>query len=209
MESFSHQSISCDGCGRPASPGHIAERVARLELATRFRPVHIQVLFVALAPATRLEDDFSESPQSRGFLDSLLDAVGIAVPVLEASTRAGQSNSEAARLAEFQRKGYYLSYLSECPIPENSANLDAEIAAFGPTFLRRVRFNYKPKRIALLGSNLAPMIEILETAGLGPLLLLDRGQPMTLPKPNDLTARAGFQNALSSGATADNPISEL
>lgn len=209
MESLSHQSISCDGCGRPASPDHIAERVARLEVATRFRPVHIQVLFVALAPAARLEDDFCGPPQSRGFFDSLLDAVGISAPVQEVSAGAGRSKSGAARLAEFQRKGYYLSYLSECPIPENSANLAAEIAALGPTFLRRVRLNYKPKYIALLGGNLAPLIEILEKAGLGPLLLLDRGQSLTVPKMDDLPARAGFQKALSRGATADNPISEL
>jgi hypothetical protein len=40
--------ILCDGCGQPATPEHIAERIHRLELATRYRPIHIQVLWLIL-----------------------------------------------------------------------------------------------------------------------------------------------------------------
>jgi hypothetical protein len=202
-------SITCDGCGRPASPDHIAQRIARLELATRFRPIHIQMLFVAMAPMARPEDDFYGPPLSTDYFDSLMDAVGIPSPAGDASARTGHPEGDAARLAEFQRKGYYLSYLSECPIPEGSSSPNAEISTLGPAFIRRVRFNYKPKHIALLGSNLALMIEILEKSGLGALLLLHRGQLLTVPKAGDLSARAGFRIAISSGATADNPVSEL
>jgi hypothetical protein len=208
MGSPSNYSIACDGCGHPASPEHIAERLARLELATRFRPVHIQVLFVALAPLARPEDDFYRHSLSRDHFGSLLDAVGIPTPAGEASAGPGQAKGDAARLAEFQRKGYFLSYVSECPLPEDSGNPNTAISALGPTFVRRVRFNYKPKHIALLGSSVVPMIRILEQAGLGPLLLLQHGLPLTVPTTGDLPARARFRLALSSGATSETPISE-
>jgi hypothetical protein len=200
-------SIICDGCGRPASPGHIAERVARLELATRFRPVHINVLLVALAPLPRPEDDFYGTPQSREYFESLMEALEISPPTREAAGEWNQGGEDAARLTEFQRRGYYLSYLSECPVPEQIAGGDAAIfTALGPEFVRRVRFNYKPKHVALVGNSLGPMIEILEKSGLGALLLLDRGQPFAVPKTSDLPARSGFltglRTAVSTGATS-------
>src|ERR1700719_4321526 len=34
----------CDGCGAPADEAHVRQRIERLEMATRFRPIHIQGL---------------------------------------------------------------------------------------------------------------------------------------------------------------------
>src|ERR1700721_1380963 len=48
----------CDGCGAPADEAHIRQRIERLEMATRFRPIHIQVLLLGDAPPTRIEDYF-------------------------------------------------------------------------------------------------------------------------------------------------------
>lgn len=48
----------CDGCGVQADGDHIRRRIERLELATRFRPIHIHVLLVDAAPPSRLEDYF-------------------------------------------------------------------------------------------------------------------------------------------------------
>jgi hypothetical protein len=184
--------ILCDGCARPASPDHIAERLARLERATRFRPVHITVLFVALAPTVRPEDDFYGPPQSNNFYDALMDALDIAPP----------SGDNPANLGEFQRRGYYLSYLSECPIPDEPGSDAAAISTLSPALFRRIRFNYKPKRLALLGTGLVPLIEILEKSGLGPLLLLDEGKPLSLPVTSDLSARAGLRTALRTALSA-------
>jgi len=97
-------SILCDGCGLTASSEHTAARMERLELATRFRPIHINVLFVALEPMQRPEDDFYRPPESRDFFDSFLSALDI-------TPETGNAN-----LLEFQRRGYYLTYLSECPV---------------------------------------------------------------------------------------------
>lgn len=40
----------CDSCGVMADAAHVRRRIARLELTTRYRPVHIQTLIVGDAP---------------------------------------------------------------------------------------------------------------------------------------------------------------
>jgi hypothetical protein len=74
--------------------------------------------------------------------------------------------SDAAKLAEFQHRGYYVSYLSECPIPTTPDAASAAILRLGANLVRRIRFNYRPKQIRLLGNDLTPLIDVLENAGL-------------------------------------------
>jgi hypothetical protein len=184
--------IVCDGCGLPASAEHMAQRLERLELATRFRPIHINVLFVALEPTARPEDDFYRPSESRDFFDSFLTAVDIS------------TEPDTAGLLEFQRRGYYLTYLSECPsAPRPTVNSDADgdvaldcIPRLAPTLVKRIRFNYKPKYVALLGTTLRPLIEILVQSGMGPLLLLDRGGPLALPRTGDAPSLALFRRTV-------------
>jgi hypothetical protein len=193
-------SILCDGCGLPASPEHIAARMERLELVTRFRPIHIQVLFVSLDPMPRPEDEFYRPPESRQFFDSLLSAVDISTPA-----ESNAAESAAANLLEFQRRGYYLTYLSECPLPPaHSASKSAEnsaasecISRLASTLVKRIRFNYRPKHVALLGTNLTPLIEIFESAGIAPLLLLDQGRPLTVPSAGDAPSLFLFQRTVN------------
>jgi hypothetical protein len=193
-------SILCDGCGLPASPDHIAARMERLELITRFRPIHIQMLFVALDPMPRPEDEFYRPPESRQFFDSLLSALDIS-----AHPESNAAEAAAASLLEFQRRGYYLTYLSECPLPlpnSTSDNADGSatrecISRLAPTLVKRIRFNYKPKHVALLGSNLSPVIEIFEQAGIAPLLLLDQGRPLTVPSAGDAPSLFLFQRTVN------------
>jgi len=199
-ESVHH--LPCDGCGIAASPEHIAERVRRLELSTRFRPVHISVLFVASAPSRRLEDDFYGPPESKEFFEPFLGALGIASPTDKPTPGLGTHIAGTARLTEFQRNGYYLAYLSECPLPEYEET--TAIARLGPTLIRRIRFNYRPKHIAPLGEEMSPLVETLKVAGLAPALILNQG--LTLPTPGtgaqDWTGL--FQRAVSSVARSDN-----
>src|ERR1700686_3471677 len=108
--------IACDGCGLQASAAHIAERVERLELATRFRPIHINILFVAASPLVRTGDDFYRPPESREFFDPFMEAVEISAAGNRTHGEMDSPESDAAKLAEFQRRGYYLAYLSECPL---------------------------------------------------------------------------------------------
>jgi hypothetical protein len=175
--------IICDGCGLPASPEHIAARVQRLELATRFRPIHIDVLFIALEPMPRLEDDFYGPPESRDFFDPFLSAQDILPEAGKLSREANGRETDTARLLEFQRKGYYLTYLSECPLPARADSNVAHdcISRLAPTLVKRIRFNYKPKHIALVGTNLQGLIEVVQQAGMGPLLDLNRAGSLTTP----------------------------
>ena len=55
----------CDGCGAVADDKHIRERIERLELATRFRPVHIRALLIDAAPPPRVEDYFYRAAKDR------------------------------------------------------------------------------------------------------------------------------------------------
>jgi len=175
--------IICDGCALPASPEHIAARVERLELATRFRPIHVNRLFVALEPMPRLEDDFYTPPESWNFFDRFLSALDILPETGKQSREANGREADVARLLEFQRRGYYLTYLSECPLSaEADANVADEcISRLAPTLLKRIRFNYKPKHIALVGTNLTSLIEVFQQAGMGALLDINQAAPLTIP----------------------------
>ncbi|MCU1342057.1 MAG: hypothetical protein JWN92_1480 [Candidatus Acidoferrum typicum] len=175
-------SIICDGCGLPASPAHIAMRVQSLELATRFRPIHIDVLFVALEPRPRLEDDFYRPPELRDFFDPFLSSLNILSEVGKQGTEANGHEADVSRLLEFQRRGYYLTYLSECPVAPEDANVAREcISRLAATLVKRIRFNYKPKHIALVGTNLNPLIEVFQQAGMGPLLDFNQVASLTIP----------------------------
>lgn len=195
--------IFCDGCGLPASPEHIAERVLRLERATRFRPVHIDVLFVALEPPPRTEDDFYGPQGPREFFETLLDGVEI-----KGGAKLSAIESGGAPLLEFQKRGYYLSFLSECALTQQDSGAMAgdkaadfqHISRLAPALIRRIQFNYKPKHVALLGGNLSPLVEILNKSEIAPLLLLDHGKPLTLPTAGDAAAQARFQDILLSKA---------
>jgi hypothetical protein len=174
--------LPCDGCGLPASPQHIADRLRRLELSTRYRPVHIGVLFVALSPAVRAEDDFYGPAESKEFFDPFLEALDI--PQLSKDERRGTDGSPAdvARLMEFQRRGYYMVYVSECPIPKEQESSDSTIARLAPTLIRRIRFNYRPKHIAPLGDDLFPLADLMKKAGLVSILTLPNGRPLPIPR---------------------------
>lgn len=158
MENLFSQ-ITCDGCGLPASAAHIAERLGRLERATRFRPVHINVLFLALTPLARPEEDFYGPPQSKAFFDSFMDSVGISATGQKSLSGTEHSGADVAGLTEFQRRGYYLAYLSECPLPDEADGIPAILSRLGPTPIRRIQLNYRPRKIALLGKAWLPRLK--------------------------------------------------
>ena len=74
----------CDGCGATVDDAHIRDRIERLEMATRYRPIHIQVLILDAAPPVRPEDYFyratsdgsERSPKSRAYFDALIKSAG-------------------------------------------------------------------------------------------------------------------------------------
>jgi hypothetical protein len=169
-----------------------------------------------LEPMLRREDDFYKPPESGDFFDPFLTALNLLPDadrrklLLETAEIRPQTESNGrvggpARLLDFQKRGYFMTYLSECPVTQlASAGQGAEATAarerfsrLAPTLIQRIRFNYRPQRVVLLGTQMSPLIGVLEQAGLGPLLLLDRGAPLTIPSTGDGSSVDLFRRAVN------------
>jgi hypothetical protein len=155
----------CDGCGAPADEAHIRQRIERLEMATRFRPIHIQTLLLADAPTSRIEDYFyrplsegeSRSADAKGFFVEMMKSAGIAHDV---------ATNEEAALAEFRRRGFYLAYAVECPV-STPQELSKRIAAASSTLLKRIEFSYRPKHVVPMGAAVKAIAPVLQKSVIG------------------------------------------
>lgn len=165
----------CDSCGAQVDDSHIRQRIERLELATRFRPIHVSVLLIDAAPPARFEDYFyratsnrsERSAASRAYFDALVKGAGVA---------ADPELNEEAALTEFQRHGFFLIGAVECA-PENLGDVAKAIERAGPGILRRVNISYKPKSIALLLPQTQGLVPVFQANGWGERLILDDGKP--------------------------------
>lgn len=163
----------CDGCGATVDDPHIRRRIEHLEMATRCRPIHIQVLILDSAPPTPPEDYFyrvsdaqaNRSAQARGYFDALIQCSG------EAPSRFAR---EADALAEFQRQGLFLANVVDCPCELDREKATARCA---PSLLKRIQFSYKPKYLALISPALASIIPLLTEGGWAEQLILNNGAP--------------------------------
>jgi len=160
----------CDGCGASADEAHVRQRIERLEMATRFRPIHIQVLLLGDAPPIRIEDYFyrplrngeSRSAGAKAFFIEMLKAASIAPDAA--------ANEEAA-LAEFQRRGFYLADAIECPMatPEE---LGVRVTDASSTVLKRIEFSYRPKHVVPIGAAVKSLIPLLQRCSVGDRLVV-------------------------------------
>ncbi len=189
--------ILCDGCGQPATPDHIAERVRRLELATRYRPIHVQVLFLSDAPAVGIENDFYNAVGPGGFGNTnTRSAEHRFFEALDIHPRAENRYEEC--LTEFQRRGYFLTFAVEC---SRNLTLQTDLASdspaqlagslverLGPAVVKRIQFSYKPRFIVLLSLGTEPLIGVLQEAGLGNRLVLSSGKTIHWPLTSDPSA---------------------
>jgi hypothetical protein len=164
----------CDGCGAQVDEAHIRSRIERLEQATRFRPIHIQALFLAAAPPPQPADDFyraatsaERAAASQIFFDEITKSLG---------RKPGDTGDEESTLAEFQRRGFYLAYAVECPI-ESAEQLAATVTKLAPRVLLRVNASYKPKFVALLSPALQPLIATFQNNSWADRLILRDGAP--------------------------------
>jgi hypothetical protein len=184
----------CDGCGAQVDEAHIRQRIERLELATRFRPIHIQVLLLDAAPPATLEDYFyrpsadlnERSVASRMFFDELAKCTG--------RTRAAHTSEESA-LAEFQKRGYFLAYAVECPV-ESSSELAAAIDRLASTVVLRVNSSYKPKFLAPISRDLQALLPLLQLKGWNEKMILNNGEPFDDPFLGDPQGQAEFSTSL-------------
>ncbi|MFZ0232923.1 MAG: hypothetical protein WA772_16175 [Candidatus Acidiferrales bacterium] len=189
----------CDGCGAEVDEAHIRRRIERLELATRFRPIHIQVLLLDAAPPAELEDYFyrpAQSPSersvaSRMFFDELAKCVGHA---------RSTATQEESTLAEFQKRGFFLAYAVECPV-ESSSDLAQAVNRLASTVLLRVNSSYKPKLVAPISRDLQQLIPLLQLKGWSEKLILHEGEPFDDPSLGDPQGQAEFGTSLGERLT--------
>jgi hypothetical protein len=179
---------TCDGCGAQVNDAHIRQRIERLELATRFRPLHISVLFIDAAPPARFEDYFyratsdrsERSPASRAYFDDLVKCAGVA---------AGSGMTEEAALTEFQRHGFFLVGAVECAL-EGHAEPAKAIERVAPVVMRRVKVSYKPKSVAFLSPDTQALVAVFQANDWADRLILDHGRPFAEPFSTGRLARA-------------------
>jgi len=192
--------LPCDGCGQTASTEHIARRLKRLEWTTRYRPVHIHTLLLGAFSPVRAEDFLyagggEYGAEFRGEAAQLLDAVGIST--------AGKTRD--AVHAEFQRAGFFLTHVLECPF-EVAGSLQAGAHAALKKRLaevaKRIRRSLKPKRVMAVTEALTPVVEDVLAMDLGCPVLLDNGRPFRLEGRDGENVAARLREALA-GTPAD------
>jgi hypothetical protein len=151
----------------------MANRLQRLERSTRYRPVHIGTLLLGGVPPQHDSEFLYYADFARGESAALLQAAGI-LP-------AGKTAE--VTLAEFQRAGFFLAHILECPAEEAMNDATAIQTLVGqrlPSISVRIRRSLRPKRVALISTFLGPFATVLETSGLGCPILLDNGEPFAL-----------------------------
>ncbi len=169
------QPLPCDGCGQLASSEHIARRLRRLELTTRYRPIHLQAVFLgAQSPEREGEFLYGDGADGgfKGEAADLLCALNI--------EHAGRSGD--AVLVEFQKKGYLLTHVLEC-VGEQGSAVAESLRRKLPSVLRRLRTSLRPKRVVVFSAAMAPLAEELKSAQIGGDLFLDGGAPFDLSDP--------------------------
>ncbi|HET9802162.1 MAG TPA: hypothetical protein VFP96_02885, partial [Candidatus Acidoferrum sp.] len=150
----------------------MAKRLRRLELTTRFRPIHIQTVFLsAQSPAEENAFLYGASGEFSGEAAMLLRGCGI-----ETGTRDTESV-----LNEFQRRGMLLTHLLEC-VPDGEGIQTDQAAALHkrlPPTIRKIRGSLRPKRVIVLGRELTPFVGELK-AETGAEWVLDGEKPFDL-----------------------------
>ena len=186
--------LPCDGCGQIASTEHIARRLQRLEWTTRYRPVHIHTLFLGSASPQR-QEEFLYSPNSefQGQAASLLEAAGVS---------AAGKTAEAVH-TEFQRAGFFLTHVLECPIENESVPtsvlpslMEQRLTAVAV----RIRRSLKPKRVVLISRALETVLERFVALPLGCPLVLDDGKPFALDGSDTQKAATRLRGAVGASA---------
>jgi hypothetical protein len=159
MRGMTNILLRCDGCGQEADTAHLSRRLQRLEWATRFRPVHIQGLLLgAIAPAR--DEEFLYCPAGR--------FTGEAGNLLKAAQISAEGKTAEAVLTEFQKLGWMVTHVLECPLAEGTSEAEARglIERQLPGTLARIRRSLKPKRVVLLAAELAGFVEEFRRANL-------------------------------------------
>jgi len=136
------------------------------------------------------EEDFLYAGKFQGEAARILGAVGISA--------AGKSAETV--LSEFQRGGFLLTHLLECPLETSQLGalpLEALLGKRVSTVATRIRRSLKPKRVVFISELLAPLAAKLSSAELGCTVIKDEGKPFNLDSGDDAAAIQRLRQALS------------
>jgi hypothetical protein len=187
---MSQAGLRCDGCGQIASSGHIAQRLQRLEWSTRYRPVHIGTLLLgAVAPLH--DSDFIYSPTGawEGEAKVLLAVAGVMT--------AGKAAEVA--LSEFQRGGFFLTYVLECPSEDSAEdNVQQLLGSRLTAVMARIRRSLQPKRLVPVSQALERFLPALRSGHLSCAILLDQGKPFVVEVGTAAESTSRLREALTS-----------
>jgi hypothetical protein len=136
---------------------------------TRYRPIHVQALFLGPAsPADAEEYLYSARNGFAGEGAALLQALNV-----ETSGRTVESV-----LTEFQRRRYLLAHVLDCGEEFGNGAVRREaLARRIPATLTRIRRSFKPNRVVLLGQELAEFVQQFMAANLDAALILRDSKP--------------------------------
>ena len=159
--------LTCDGCGRAANQEHIARRLQRLEHLTRYRPIHVQALFLGtVSPAADRDYLYSAQDEFSGEGLALLRALGM----------DPAAKTAAMVLTEFQRRGFLFTHMLECPgESDRPAATRALLEVRFPALAARMRRSLKPKKLVLIDEALDAFVERLGTEVPGLEIVLAAG----------------------------------
>ena len=181
--------LRCDGCGQLASPEHISRRLQRLEWTTRYRPVHIGTLLLgAVAPQDDSEFIYCPAGTWNGEAQYLLAAAGLSL----------DGKSPESVLAEFQRGGFFVAHMLDCPVESSTGGDLAQLIANRlPAVLTRIRRSLKPKRLAPIAMLLKQSLPAFNSAELPCAILLHQGMPFALDGDAAAASAKNLREALA------------
>ena len=163
-----------------------------MQWATRHRPVHINtVLLSAISPKS--DNDFLYSPSEIFSGESL---IWLAVAGIDPTGKAAE-----AVHAEFQRAGFLLAHVLECPLEngQKGEELGSLLERRIRSTMTRIRKSFRPKRVALVSSELTPFVSSFSAEQLQCGVVLDGGRPFTLEAKSDQKALFSLREALAPG----------
>lgn len=139
------------------------------------------------------EEDFLYCGKFKGEACRVLDAMGISAE--------GKSSEQV--LSEFQRSGFFLTHVLECPLESGQAGKSASeplLTQRLSAVVTRIRRSLKPKRVVLISELLTPLAARLSSAELGCSLVLDDGKPFGLDSADIPGAISHLRQALGLSA---------
>lgn len=155
--------------------------------------MHIGTLLLgAVSPAA--DEEFLYAGKFAGEAGRVLEAVGIS---------ASGKSSEIV-LSEFQRGGFLLAHLVECPLETRTngqVSVEPLLAQRISPVMARIRRSLKPKRIVLISESLAPLLSKLNNTELGSPVILDEGQPFALDASGSIEGIQRLREALEASAS--------